>query len=385
MTTVRQAGVPFVDLAPQWREIRAGLLPDVERLFESSAFSAGPYVARFEKEIAAYLGVRHAVAVNSGSSALHLAVIAAGLSAGDRVLVPAHTFIGSVWGLLYHGVTPVLCDVEPETGTIDMRDAERRMGPDVRAIIAVHLYGQPADMAAIEAFAARHGLIVIEDVAQAIGARHAGRALGGIGRLGCFSFYPGKNLGAAGEGGLVTCADAALAERVRRLRDHGQGTRYVHEEIGYNYRMDGVQALVLSHKLPCLDAWTAQRRMIARRFGAALWDCPVRLPRVVHGDHVWHLYVVRTTRRDPLRRFLAERGIETGLHYPVPLSRQPCLARFVTDPNSFPIADHYAAEALSLPLFAGMRDDQQDQVIEAVRAFFGSGPQPERGARAVLA
>ncbi|HJS87990.1 MAG TPA: DegT/DnrJ/EryC1/StrS family aminotransferase [Acetobacteraceae bacterium] len=374
-----------MDLSPQWREIRAGLLPAIERLFESSAFSSGPYVARFEEEIAAYLGVRHAVAVNSGSSALHLAVIAAGLSAGDRVLVPAHTFIGSVWGLLYHGVTPVLCDVEPETGTIDVRDAERRVGPGARAIIAVHLYGQPADMTAIGAFAERHGLVVIEDAAQAIGARHAGRPLGSIGGLGCFSFYPGKNLGAAGEGGLVTCADAALAERVRTLRDHGQSTRYVHEEIGYNYRMDGMQALVLSHKLPRLDAWTAQRRMIARRYGAALRDCPVRLPRAVHGDHVWHLYVIRAARRDQLRQFLGERGIETGLHYPVPLPRQPCLAPFVRDPDAFPIADRYAAEALSLPLFAGMRDDQQDQVIEAVRAFFASGPEPERGARAVPA
>ncbi len=383
--SVPEVKVPFVNLSVQWREIRDGLLPEVERLFETSAFSSGPRVARFEEEIAAYLGVRHAVAVNSGSSALHLAVIAAGLRAGDRVLVPAHTFIGSIWGLLYQGITPVLCDVEPDTGTIDMRDAEHRMGPGVRAIIAVHLYGQPADMTAIEAFAARHRLTVIEDAAQAIGARHAGRSLGGIGRLGCFSFYPGKNLGAAGEGGLVTCAEAALADRIRMLRDHGQSARYVHEEVGYNYRMDGLQALVLSHKLPRLDAWTAQRRAIARRYDAALRDCPVRLPRVVHGDHVWHLYVIRTARRDQLRQFLGERGIETGLHYPVPLSRQPCLAPFVPDPKAFPIANRYAAEGLSLPLFAGMRHDQQERVIGAIRAFFARAPKLEREAQAVLA
>ncbi len=377
--------VPFVDLSIQWREIRAGLLPEIELLFEASAFSSGPWVARFEQEIAAYLGVRHAVAVNSGSSALHLAVIAAGLSAGDRVLVPAHTFIGSIWGLLYQGITPVLCDVDLETGTIDMRDAERRMGPGVRAIIAVHLYGQPADMTAIEAFAARHGLTVIEDVAQAIGARYASRPLGSIGRLGCFSFYPGKNLGAAGEGGLVTCAEAALADRLRMLRDHGQRARYVHAAIGYNYRMDGMQALVLSHKLPHLAAWTEQRGKIARRYSAALPDCPVRLPRVVHGDHVWHLYVIRTARRDRLRRFLAERGIETGLHYPVPLSRQPCLAPFVPDPEAFPVADRYAAEALSLPLFAGMREDQQDRVISSIRTFFASHSETRRAEHAVPA
>jgi dTDP-4-amino-4,6-dideoxygalactose transaminase len=367
------AGVPFSDLTPQWEQIRAEILPEIEALFAASAFSAGPWVERFEREMAAYLGVRHAVAVNSGSSAIHLAVIAAGLRAGDRVLVPAHTFIGSLWGLLYQGIIPVLCDVEEQSGTIDIGDAGRRLSPGVKAIIPVHLYGQPADMAAVQGFAQRHGLIVIEDTAQAIGARYDGQPLGSLGRFGCFSFYPSKNLGAAGEGGLVTCGDDALADALRVLRNHGQRERYVHERIGFNYRMDGLQALVLSRKLRRLEEWTEQRRGIAARYDAALAGCKLRLPRAVHGEHVYHLYVVRSARRDDLRRFLADLGIQTGLHYPVPLHRQPCLAPYVVGAAGFPVADAFAAEGLSLPLFPGMTIAQQDRVIAGVQAFFADG------------
>jgi dTDP-4-amino-4,6-dideoxygalactose transaminase len=367
--------VPFVDLSIQWDEIESAVMPDLEKLFRASAFCLGPWATDFESEIARYLGVRHAVAVSSGSAALHVATIAAGIGRGDKVLVPAHTFIGTVWGLIYEGAVPVFCDVEETTGNIDLADAERRMEEGVKAIIPVHLYGQPADMTGVLAFARRHGLTVIEDAAQAIGARWQGKTIGTFGSMGCFSFYPGKNLGGAGEGGLVVTDDDDKAKLLRTLREHGQSERYVHERIGYNYRMDGIQALVLGHKLKRLEEWTDQRRAVAARYAQALADTPLRLPAVVHGDHVFHLYVVRTRDRDGLRAFLAERGIQTGLHYPVPLYRQPCLSGIAAaSADGFPVTEDWAGNGLSLPMFAGMTATQQDRVINAIKAWFAEQP-----------
>jgi dTDP-4-amino-4,6-dideoxygalactose transaminase len=365
--------VPFNDLAIQWREVADDVRAEYEEVFARSAFSHGPYVERFEQEIADYLGVPHAVAVNSGTSALHLAVLASGLGPGDEVLVPAHTFIATLWGPLYAGATPVLCEVEEATGNIDVDDAARRVSPRTRAIIPVHLYGQPADMDAVGALAQRHDLVVIEDTAQAIGARWNGRAVGTIGRFGCFSFYPGKNLGAAGEGGLVTAHDQAQAARLRSLRSHGQAERYIHTEIGYNYRMDGLQAVVLRHKLRHLERWTARRRELAERYRRSLAGLPLIVPGIQHQDHVWHLFVVRTPQRDALRAWLTAAGIETGLHYPVPNHRQPCLQHLAMARQSFPVAENWASHGLSLPLFYGMTDAQLNRVAEAVRAFFDRG------------
>ena len=372
--------VPFVDLAPQWRQVRARVLPEIERLFEASAFSLGPWVAEFEEALAGYLGVAHAVAVSSGSAALHLATIAAGIGRGDRVLVPAHSFIGTIWGLLYQGAVPVFCEVEEASGTIDLADAAQRLaacereGTRVSAILPVHLYGQGVDMAALRDFAETHGLIVIEDAAQAIGARWQGRSLGSFGAMGCFSFYPGKNLGGAGEGGLVVTHDGDLAARLRVLRDHGQRQRYLHETLGYNYRMDGLQALVLAAKLDHLDPWNAQRCSLAERYGQALAHTPLRLPREVHGSHVHHLYVVRCKARDALREYLERHAVQTGLHYPVALYRQPCLTGIARVPDEgFPVTDDWAENGLSLPLFAGMTEVQQDHVIATVCRFFEDG------------
>jgi dTDP-4-amino-4,6-dideoxygalactose transaminase len=363
--------VPFTDLSIQWRQIEAKALPDIHRLFQSGAFSLGPFVAQFEQAAAEYLGIAHAIGVNSGTSALHLALIAAGIGPGDKVLVPTHTFVATAWGVLYVGATPVLCDIEEKSANIDLADAERRLDPAVKAIIPVHLYGQPADMAAVMAFAARHRLVVIEDAAQAVGARFDGRCVGTSGLCGCYSFYPAKNLGAAGEAGLVVTADAAIARRLRALRHHAQSERYVHSELGFNYRMEGIQGLILGHKLPLLDGWTDSRRKLARAYHERLAGLPLTLPQVVHGDHVFHLYVVRSKDREALREHLRRAGIETGLHYPVPLHAQPALARFVTDPRSFPVADRYARECLSLPLFVGMTERQLDHVCQTIRRFFG--------------
>jgi dTDP-4-amino-4,6-dideoxygalactose transaminase len=364
------AAVPFTDLSFQWRQIEARALPDIRRLFEASTFCLGPFVERFEQAVAEYLGVAHAIGVNSGTSALHLALISAGIGPGDKVLLPSYTFVATAWAVLYVGATPVLCDVETASANIDLDDAERRLDEAVKAIIPVHLYGQPADLTGLMAFAARHGLVVIEDAAQAIGARFDGRFAGTFGLCGCFSFYPAKNLGAAGEAGLVVTADDAIARRLRALRHHAQSERYVHAELGFNYRMDGLQGCVLGHKLPLLDGWTENRRALARAYHEQLAGLPLILPQVVHEDHVFHLYVVRSKDRDQLRDYLARARIETGLHYPVPLHAQPALARFVPDSQSFPIADRYARECLSLPLFVGMTEAQVGRVCETIRRFY---------------
>ena len=366
-TSVR---IPFNDLSIQWREIANDVRLEFEDIFATSAFCLGPHVERFEREFADYLGVKHAVGVNSGTSALHLAVLVAGIGPGDEVLVPAHTFIATAWGPLYAGATPVFCDVDERSGTIDLADATRRVTVRTKAIIPVHLYGQPADMDAVARLARDHGLTVIEDNAQAIGARWKGRALGTLGRLGCFSFYPGKNLGGAGEGGLAATDDDDLAATLRELRSHGQRERYLHGKIGFNYRMDALQAAVLRHKLRRLDRWTARRQEIADLYLRGLAGLPLALPRVVHGDHVWHLFVVRTPQRDALRKYLAELNIDTGLHYPIPNHRQPCLDHLKMDRDSYPNSDRWAREGLSLPFFYGMTDAQVHRVMEAVGNFF---------------
>jgi dTDP-4-amino-4,6-dideoxygalactose transaminase len=271
---------------------------------------------------------------------------------------------------MYAGATPVLCDVERATGNIDLKDARSRVTARTKAIIPVHLYGQPADMDGVMALAAQHDLVVIEDAAQSIGASWGGRMTGTIGQLGCISFYPGKNLGAAGEGGLVTTDDAVLAQRLRSLRNHGQRERYVHADLGFNYRMDGLQAVVLRHKLKLLAGWTSERKSLAEVYDRTLSELPLELPKVVNQDHVWHLYVVRTPHREALRSHLQARGIETGLHYPVPLHRQPCLARLASARLDFVETDRWANEGLTLPLFVGMTSHQQRHVVTAISEFF---------------
>jgi len=363
--------VPFVDLSHQWNPIATEALADLRQLFFESAFSLGPWVDRFEQSVAGFLGTPEAIGVNSGTSALHLALIAAGIGPGDEILLPSHTFIATAWAVLYVGATPVFCDVEEHSGTIDVTDAERRLSSATKAIMPVHLYGQPADMEAVLTLAHRHGLTVIEDAAQAIGATYSGRRVGTLGRFGCFSFYPAKNLGAAGEAGLVVTSDSAAAARMRALRHHAQSERYVHAELGFNYRMEGVQGLVLGHKLPLLPSWIEARKALANAYAERLSDLPLMLPRIVHEDHVFHLYVVRTPERNTLRAFLQERGIETGLHYPVPLHRQPCFSALELDRDGFPVSDRYASECLSLPLFAGMERAQLDYVCDGVLAYYG--------------
>jgi dTDP-4-amino-4,6-dideoxygalactose transaminase len=363
--------VPFNDLSHQWHQIREAALPEISRLFETGAFCLGPFVEDFERSIASYLGVKYAIGVNSGTSALHLALVAAGVGPGDKVLLPSLTFVATAWAALYVGATPALCDVEENSAVIDVDDAERRIDGAAKAIMPVHLYGQPANMDAVMRLAERHRLTVVEDAAQAIGARSGGRRVGTIGHFGCFSFYPGKNLGAAGEGGLVVTNDAAAARRISALRHHAQEERYLHRELGFNYRMEGLQGLVLSHKLPLLEDWTRTRRNFARLYQERLSGLPLKLPEAVNGDHVYHLYVARTQERDRLRGYLRQQGIDTGLHYPVPLHRQPCLVQFTSAAQDYPVSESYAKECLSLPLYIGMTESQLDYVCNAIHRFFG--------------
>jgi dTDP-4-amino-4,6-dideoxygalactose transaminase len=359
--------VPFLDLQAQF----AGLADEMRRALvevaESGTYVLGPKVAAFEKAFAAYLGVRHCVAVNSGTSALHLALLAAGVGPGDEVLTVPMTFIATSWAVSYAGATPVYADVDPETYVMDVAQVERRITPRTRALLPVHLYGQPADLGPLLDVSRKHGIPLIEDAAQAHGARYQGKMAGGFGVSGCFSFYPGKNLGGYGEGGAVVTDDDAAAARFRSLRDHAQQQRYHHEEIGFNYRMDALQGAVLGIKLRHVEAWTEARRRLAARYERLLEGLPLVLPREAPGRrHVRHLYVVLVKERDRVRKGLEERGIPTGLHYPIPLHLQKAYRHLGYAEGDFPVAERVGRECLTLPLFPEMTDAQQDAVVEAI-------------------
>jgi dTDP-4-amino-4,6-dideoxygalactose transaminase len=347
------------------------LLRAIFEVTDSAHFVLGPHVAAFEEEFAAFAGAHHCVAVNSGTSALHLALICAGVKAGDEVITVPMTFIATAWAISYVGATPVFVDVDPVTYTMDPSQVEARITPRTKAILPVHLYGQPADLKPLMEIADRHGIPLIEDAAQAHGASYMGRGVGSFGQCGCFSFYPGKNLGAYGEGGAVVTDDPAIAARLRSLRDHAQERRYHHSEIGFNYRMDAFQGAVLGVKLRYLDAWTAARRARAERYREMLAGLPVRLPvEATDRRHVWHLFVLLHPERTRIRDHFEERGIATGLHYPVPLHLQKAYWHLGYCPGDFPVTERIARECVTLPLYPEMTIDQQNRVVEALRMLF---------------
>jgi dTDP-4-amino-4,6-dideoxygalactose transaminase len=334
---------------------------------QSGTYVLGPRVAAFEEAFAAHLGARHCVGVNSGTSALHLALIGAGVGPGDEVLTVPMTFVATSWAISYTGATPVYVDVEPQTYTLDVGQVGRHITRKTKAIVPVHLYGQPAELGPLLEVAGRHGIPVIEDAAQAHGARYHGRAAGTLGLCGCFSFYPGKNLGAFGEAGAVVTDDARLASRLRALRDHAQEQRYHHSELGFNYRMDALQGAVLGVKLKYLAAWTRARGQLAERYRALLAGLPLRLPTEAPGRlHAWHLFVVLHPERDRLRGELEARGVQTGLHYPIPLHMQKAYAHLGYSAGNFPVAEQVGRECLTLPLFPEMSTAQQDVVAGAL-------------------
>ena len=362
--------IPFLDLVRQYETIRDEIDAAVLAVIRSGHFILGEHGGAFEEEFAAYARTAHAVAVGSGTDALRLALEALGIGPGDEVITTPFTFIATAEMVSQIGAVPVFVDIDPETYAIDPRDVEKHLSARTRAIIPVHLYGHPADMTAILELAKPRGIFVIEDAAQAVGAEHRGRRAGGIGDLGCFSFYPTKNLGAYGDAGLITTNDADLAERVRKLRHHGQRVRYIHESLGWSSRLDEIQAAVLRVKLRHLDAWTMRRRRLADHYRALLADLPLQLPQDRDDAlAVYHLFTVATDRRDDLQAFLGRRGIGTAVHYPLPIHLQePYRASGVT----LPMSERAAKQVLSLPLFPEMTEDELKTVAAATREFFAT-------------
>jgi dTDP-4-amino-4,6-dideoxygalactose transaminase len=365
--------LPLVDLERQYlsikEEIDAALLEGVA----STQFVLGDELVRFEEEFAAYCGARHCVGVGSGTAAIHLALEALGVSPGDEVIVPANTFFGSVLPVLKLGATPVLVDCDRENATIDVAAAAAAIGPRTKAVLAVHLYGHPADVAPLAELCARHGLAFVEDACQAHGARYKGRRAGSLGTVAAFSFYPSKNLGAFGDGGAVTTDDDEVAQRIRVLRNLGQSNKYTHVTAGWNERLDTIQASALRVKLRYLDRWNAQRRGHADAYAEVLADDGVTTPQAAAwAEHVWHLYPVRTPRREELRAALAGRGIGTGIHYPVPLHQQPALEHLGYARGAFPETEAWASEELSLPMFAELEPREIEHVAEVTAAFQAS-------------
>ncbi|MFN2377030.1 MAG: DegT/DnrJ/EryC1/StrS family aminotransferase [Candidatus Binatia bacterium] len=362
--------VPFVDLAAQYRELAPQIRPVVEEALAGAHYILGDAVARFEEEFAVWLGAKHAVGVASGLDALRLALLATGIGPGDEVLVPANTFIATAFAVSAVGARPVPVDCIEETHQIDPDLLPAAITPRTRAILPVHLYGHPADMDRIGSVAAEHGLVVVEDAAQAHGARLGGRACGTFGKAGCFSFYPAKNLGAYGDGGIVVTDDEEMAARLKRLRNYGQQGKNEHVVIGGNSRLDSLQAAVLRVKLGHLDSWNMRRAAHAARYNELLPREGLVLPVTLAGaSHVFHLYVVRTKAREELRAHLGGRGIESGIHYPLPFHRQPAYADLGYGPGSFPVAERLAGEVLSLPMFPELTDEQLQHVAAAIRDF----------------
>jgi dTDP-4-amino-4,6-dideoxygalactose transaminase len=359
--------IPFVDLKAQYRSIKPEIDEAVLNVFAEAQFVLGPAVSAFEATFAAHCGATHAIGVNSGTSALHLAMLAAGVSAGDEVITTPMTFIATVSAIDYAGARPVFVDIDPVTLAIDPARIEAAITPRTKAIVPVHLHGLAAEMDPIVEIADRHGLVVIEDAAQAHGAVYRGRCVGTFGRIGCFSFYPGKNLGAYGEGGAVVTDDESVARTVRILRDWGAERRYEHDLKGFNYRMEGVQGAVLGVKMAHLDRWTAARRQHAGRYDALLAESGLTLPaRPDDRMPVYHVYAVRTPDRGALQAHLEQHGVGTGIHYPIPVHLQRCFAELGHRRGDFPHAEQAADELLSLPMYPEMPDEHVDQVAAVV-------------------
>lgn len=360
--------VPILDLAAEQAEIGAGIAAAMQRVLASGHFILGPEGAALEKEIAALVGVPHAVACNSGTDALHLALRAAGIGPGDEVVTPAFTFIATAEAIAYVGATPVFADIDPATFNLTAATLERALTPGTRAVIVVHLFGQCAEMPAIAELCAKRGITLVEDAAQAIGADYAGTQAGAWGEFGCFSFYPTKNLGAYGDAGLVTTREARHDTRLRMLRHHGSRQTYLHEEIGYNSRLDELQAAVLRVKLPHLAGFTARRQQHAARYRELLAGANLQLPAVHgRGAHVYHQFTVRVGNRDAVRKALTEAGVASGVYYPIPLHRQP-VYRKQFGGLSLPASEAAALEVLSLPIYPQLADEQIRHVCATLAA-----------------
>jgi dTDP-4-amino-4,6-dideoxygalactose transaminase len=362
--------IPLVDMKAQYAQVKADVDAAIAHVVANSDFILGRDVEAFESEYAAYCEADFAVALDNGLSALELGMRALGIGPGDEVITPAHSFIASSSAISFTGATPVWVDVDPVTYNLDPKKIEAAITPRTKAIMPVHLYGQPADMAEIMAIARRHKLLVVEDACQAHGARYRGKRVGSIGDIGAFSFYPGKNLGAYGDAGALTTNNREIADTVRKMRNYGQSKKYHHEYLAWNRRMDTLQAAVLRAKLPHLDSWNAARRRHASVYEELLAGSGVTTPRAApEREHVFHLYVIETDGRDEMLEHLAQEGVHAGIHYPIPIHEQKAYTSFGKGPGSFPVTEKAAPRLLSLPMYAELSEEQLRLVADSVAAI----------------
>jgi dTDP-4-amino-4,6-dideoxygalactose transaminase len=363
--------IPYLDLPAQIRGVRKEIDAAIARTLDNCSFCLGPDVVQFEKDFAKYVGAEHCIAFNSGTSALHIALMLLNVGQGDEVITTPMTFVATSWAISYVGAKPVYVDIEDGTFNLDPKNIERAITPKTKAIMPVHLYGHPFDLDPVLAVAKKHNLPVVEDTAQAHGAKYNGKVVGTFGEISCFSFYPGKNLGAAGEGGALVTNNVAFAARARSLREHGSTVRYYHDEVGFNYRMEGIQGAVLGVKLKHLDKWTAERRRVAHRYHELLAGTPLQLPReAAYAESAYHLYVVRHPRRDDLKKHLEANKVGCALHYPLPLHLQKCYAFLGHKAGDFPVTEKASRECLSLPIYPELTDPQILRVFEVIKDFF---------------
>lgn len=367
--------IPFLNLKAQGVSIRAEVDAAIGSVLDETAFAGGPFVKKFEEEFARFCACKYAVGVGNGTDALWAALIAFGVGQGDEVITVPNTFIATAEAISFCGAKPVFVDVDEKTCTMDPTLLQKAITPRTKAIIPVHLFGQTADMDPIMAIAKKHGLVVIEDACQAHGALYRGKPAGSIGDAGCFSFYPGKNLGAYGEAGAVVTDNDAAAEKMRVFRDHGQPKKYAHDMIGWNCRMDGIQAAVLSVKLKYLPAWNEARRKHAKQYDQLLEGMTgIVLPHEAgYAQHVYHLYAVRNGRRDDLMTALGDKGIATGIHYPVPLHLTGAYQHLGYPEGSFPVSERIARELVSLPMFPELDQEQIEYVVAGIKEFVKTG------------
>ncbi len=367
----KNGAVAYLDLPAQMRGLRKEIDAAIARTLDNCSFCLGPDVVQFEKDFARFCSAEHCIGFNSGTSALHIALMLVGVGPGDEVITTPSTFVATSWAISYVGAKPVYVDVDDATFNLEPKNVERAITSKTKALMPVHLYGHPVDLDPLVAIARKHNLALVEDAAQAHGAKYKGKVVGTFGAVSGFSFYPGKNLGAYGEGGALVTNNAQYAARARSLREHGSTQRYYHDEVGFNYRMEGIQGAVLGVKLKHLDTWTRERRRVASRYRELLADTPVKLPcEGADAESAWHLYVVRHPRRDELKRHLEAKQIGCALHYPLPLHLQKAYAHLGYKPGDFPVAEKACRECLSLPIYPELTDWQIERVARAIHDFF---------------
>jgi len=363
--------VPYLDLKAQIKPLRAEIDAAIAKTIDNCSFCLGPDVAQFEKDFAKYCGAEHCVAFNSGTSAEHVGLMLLGVGQGDEVITTPYTFVATSWAISYVGAKPVFVDIDDATMNLDPKLIEKAITPRTKAVLPVHLYGLPFDVDGIREVCQKHKLPLMEDACQAHGAKFKGKTVGALGEVSCFSFYPGKNLGAFGEGGALVTNNAEFAKRARSLREHGSTVRYYHDEVGFNYRMEGIQGAVLGIKLKHLPKWTSERQRVAKRYSELLKDTPLQLPvQPAYAESVWHLYVVRHPRRDELKAHLEANGVGCALHYPLPLHLQKCYASLGHKAGDFPNSEKSAGQCLSLPIYPELTDAQILRVVEVIKSFF---------------